>query len=159
MQIRTGQQYQLVNLEVPQGTPGNPPRILVGEVLGYKGQYIVYGEKLAHQQHVYRVGFEDVPERPACFVMLPREPVPENVLLLSKMLKGLPLALMDGTDLYYIVNWTSNLGSLWWTARGEQASRDEMIRRARKVVDLYLEWNEKGQVPVWFRAARSISRN
>ena len=75
------------------------------------------------------------------------------------MLKGLPLALMDGTDLYYIVNWTSNLGSLWWTARGEQASRDEMIRRARKIVDLYLEWNEKGQVPVWFRAARSISRN
>ena len=159
MQIREGNRYQLVNLDVPQGTPGNPPRIVVREVLEYKSQYIVYGAKPAHQQHVYRVGFETIPERYACFVLLPGERNERNVLVLSGMLGGLPLALQDGQDLYYIVNWGSRLGSLWSTEAGRQPSRDELVYRGRKVVDLYVDWEEKHEVPEWFRLARGASPN
>ena len=154
MKLQINHQYQLIDLASPQGLPGHPPQLRLTEILEYRGQWVIVGEKLLHQQHIFIHGFETIPVSLACCVVLPND-IPGNVHRLSTALNGRELALrdIDGT-LLPIVNWAARLGSLWWSD-GAIKTRDELVKRALKVVDLYHEWRINGEWPKWFVEAKN----
>ncbi len=157
MRLRTGTPYQIINYDVAQGTPNNPPRVVLHEILEIEGQLLCYGTKLAHQQEIYRIGFEDIPESPGAFVVLPTDNGP-NTHQLSKILHGSRLGIHEllGDDIMFIVNWAERLGAVWWTPMGQDTKKDELIKRGKTVIRLYHEWKAKGVPPGWFLTARNI---
>ena len=158
MELKAGHIYDLMNLMVPQGTPGAHPKFKLNDTYEYRGELIVRGEKLAHQNHPYRVGFTDVPASEAVFVVL-RDTGAANVARMVDFLKGLPLALRRGDDLLYIVNWATRLGALWYTPWGEKPNTDELLKRARKAIDIYRYVRTNGKFEVHVRAARNVEIN
>ena len=161
MRLKTGIPYQIINADVNQGTPGNPPRLILHDIFEVDGQLICYGTKPVHQQHIYTKGFENIREKGVAFVVLLTEGT-NNSMALTKMLGGFHLVIhaMLESDLMYIVNWPERLGSLWWTPMGEDTGKDELLRRARLVIRIYHDWRKNGFVaPNWFLAARSVQRN
>ena len=164
MRIAPHQRYHIVDSAVPQGTPGNPPRLEVLEVLEYKGQFVMYSQILPFQQHIYRIGFEDMPGKRACFVVLPKESVTNMVDKITNLLKGRALAIQeiepDANGFkarLNIVNWASHLGVLWGNdvPMGQKAGREELIQRGIKVVDIYLEWLRWDKAPKWVTVAKA----
>ena len=154
MKLKINGQYKLIDHGVGQGLPGNPPLLRVQSLAEYKGQWIVVGEKLAHQQHVYRCGFQTIPARLSCGVVLPGD-IPANAKALTMAFNGRPMALQEDGDATMIplVNWAATLGALW-QSHGKPRGHDELMRRATKVIDVYHEWRLTGNWPGWFVAAK-----
>lgn len=152
MRLDVGNTYEVVNSQVPQGTPGNPPRLTISEMTEHEGAYIVVGQVNTFQTHPYIHGFVTIPAKSAVFVVLPIE---YRVIVeeLVKLLRGLPLALrhliLPGRP-QPIVNWAERMGSLWYTPPGEIASIEEKRRRARLVIDLWHEIRRTESIPPWF---------
>ena len=147
MKLAEGAIYEIVDLDVPQGLPHNSPRAIVHEVHEYKGQYIVYGSKFAHEQHIYIHGYERIPERILCFVVIPQELVPARIHAFSKALSGRNLAIREGENLLYIVNWGLRLGKVWWLKTLNDLTRAGLLSQATQVVDWYLHWQIYGELP------------
>ncbi len=151
MRIKEGSQVIIQNALRPQGTPDNPPIFVIHELSEYKGQYIVFASKMPHQQHVFLHGFETIPERAACFVLLPNETDGRRVEFTNE-LRGHPLFLQQGPDRLLIINWRSTLADI---ANGATNDKAELLERGRKVIDLYDEWRHAGYVmPLAFKVLR-----
>ena len=100
-------------------------------------------------------GIVFVKSRPGCFVVLPRE-TGEKIQEAVRMFKGLPLALVDGQDVLYIVNMAQRFPGFW---SGLIEDREEMLKHAAKMIDLYLEWKTLGFWPRWFLDLKAKAKN
>lgn len=150
MRIIPGSVYDIMVLHQPQGTPSNLPRFVCEDVYEVDGQYMVIGRKPVHQQEIYSSGFQDIPERLSCFVILPGADAVE-IARVVELLKGFPLALKEGADLLFIVNWATRVPGI---SDGHSNDRDVLLGRARKVVEVCLHLREKGKPPPWFEQAK-----
>jgi len=178
MQLKRGQQYPVLNINVPQGDRGAPPWLRITEILTYNQTYIVWGEKLAHQQHIWQHGYESIPAWGSGGVVFPGETLHSELregkititgtlqpLLLQ--LRGQPVLLGDpqysglwnaqGKPMLEVgiplIGWSYQLGGLWWSE--QRPMHDEFVRQARIVVDLYYEWKNKKIFPRWFLDGRN----
>ena len=151
MRLQTGQTYQVVDKLVPQGTPGNPPRVLVSNIREYNGEYLVSATKLLHSQHIFKSGFGVIPERPSVFgVILSEHGKTKNVFTFSKLLKGYELWLIDPRrgEAIPILNVATKLGTLW---NVENTNRAGMIKILAKAIDLFHLWKRDGILPSGIR--------
>ena len=154
MQLRSGAQYQMIDKDVPQGLPQDPPHLEIVDVLNYKGQYMIYGFKPTHAQHVYAHGFEPIADRAVACVVLPQAST-DDVEFLCGVLRGRRIQVQMGNELLSIVNWAARLGDLWWTEPGRTATKGELLKRAETVVNIYDEWQRLGRFPRWVVIARN----
>ena len=137
--LKVGSQYELVNVRVAQGLPNTPPIFILQEMFECRGQMICYGTKPTHQQEIFIRGFESIPSSPACFVVLPHALI-ETVVKLTQKLSGMPLILRSPNSKLEtpIVNWGRNVRGLWHTRGSAPTPKNEMLRRARYAIDLYM---------------------
>lgn len=154
--VAPNQRYFLIDHQVAQGTPHNPPVLEVVRVQEYWGQLIVFGIKHAHQQHIYIHGYEDIPAHPSCGVVLPHETA-ERAAEVTRMFRGRPISLrpwliLQDLEDVPIVNWARRLGNLWQPV--DYWDPEERLRRAQVVIEVYLYWKRYGEWPRWFREAR-----
>ena len=124
----------------------------ITDLLERDGQYICYGETKLHGVRFAR-GNVLVHGRPGCFVVLPKETA-SNIAKLVSVLAGLPLAVVDGTDVLFILN-MGRLPGFW---DGQLYDKEKMIEHAAKMIDIYLEWKTLGRLPQWFIDLRNKGR-
>lgn len=138
---KTNYPYEVLSRDVQEGLPGILPRIVIYDIYDYKEQYICYGEKLRHEQHIYIHGFEDIPTRPLCFVLLPRA-TREEIKKLVRTLEGRPLILKDGQTEIDIVNWQVPQHDIWSPTPVYKFTREQLVAQARGAIDMYLGGKE-----------------
>jgi hypothetical protein len=152
------------------------------EMASYRGAGILYG---VVGEHGFINGRQPmtVQERAGCFPVLSGENA-EDVAQLTSMIGGLPLTMeisgksslttrndgqtmLAGADLHLmpILNIEKTLYTLRpEIERGEGGiptlgQRDTFLQRSRRLVDLYMEWTETRELPLWFRVFRNDRRN
>lgn len=153
MEIKVGGQYSIIDLEVPQGLLSTPPIVRLDEAVEYAGELICSGIKLRHEQHVYVHGFESIEARPIVFVVMRTERVPQNILAFTRAVRGLPLALQNGPDLVYILNWNYLMESLAYAP--EKPHKAAMLGQAHQVIAWYHLWRLTGILPPFSRQQRN----
>mgnify|MGYP001580444415 FL=1 len=123
------------------------------DLFAYRGQSVVYGERL--RQGIWlpsSVGHIQAPPGPACFPIFPEEPATEVVALVGQI-GSLPLyLLLPGALLLPLLT----VEDAHLVLGGERGKRDDMVKRAQRLIDLYLEWKPLHVLPEWFRLKRGL---
>ena len=152
MNINLHDHYQLLNTSGGQRT-----NFKATDLYQYWGQVIVYGVKLPSGIHVpHTHGRVNVPEGPACFPLFLGEPA-DRVVRLIRQLNSLPLCLVlqDGSRLPVL-----SLEQSHMILGGQRYVREDMIKRAQKLIELYRNWWEAGEVlPGTFRLKQQLVRS
>lgn len=150
MNIAVHGQYELYNTATLQTA-----RFEVLELYGYKGEYVVYGEKM--RQGLWmpaQFGRVQAPPGPACFPLFLAE-LEDNITALVNQLHSLPLYLvLPGEDRAMIPLLT--LEDSHKILGGKRGDRGAMIQRARQLIDLYLDWLPTRTLPEWFRLKKQL---
>ena len=142
MNLAVHQQYQLRNTATRQTA-----RFEVLELYLYKGQYILYGERM--RQGIWmpsRFGHVQAPPGPCCFPLFPIERQ-EDIEQLVTTLRSLPLYLIAEEGEAFPV---LSLEDAVLVLGGRKGDREDMIRRSQQLIDLYLEWKTTKALPSWF---------
>lgn len=133
----------------------NPQTFLchIHDLLSYAGQYILYGTALSHALWMpATVGHIRVPPRAVCGVILPKTPV-RCALELTELLRGVPWGIVLESGTVPLVNGERRyLGSPGLT-------RDCMVERARRIIDIYHHWTLSGRLPPWYMDMVAAAQN
>ena len=154
MKIGTGQRYDLIHREIPQGTPGSPPQVYLSDIFSMGTHFVVIGYKLAHQQRIYRRGVLNVGERPTVggIVQQPRAITSKFV----EAVGGLPWSLRQGSDEIDLINYDTRLKGINKSLfTGGTTDINVMIERTVEVLRLFDDWLKNNQqMPIWYMVGR-----
>lgn len=136
--------YEVLGRDIQEGLPGILPRIMLYNIYDYLGQWLCVGEKLRHEQHPFIHGFEIIPARLLCCVILPQATTTEVTTLVRK-LKGRPLTLQDPTpigtivDQWDLVNWEVPQYDIWSPVPIYKFQREDLLKQGQAAIRMYLK--------------------